>query len=567
MYENTHKPLPIGIENFEQMIRSHYYYVDKTPFIAELLDKKSYVNLFTRPRRFGKSLNLNMLQYYLENLKENQQDLFQGLKISQMGERYKSHQNAYPVINLTLKGAEGSNYERAMNKMVFEIKREYKRHDYLLKSLVKADEQDYFQKIAYEEPMIRPDGKKDFSTFEGSLKFLSDQLRHYYGQKTVILIDEYDVPLEKAYFKGYYEEMIEFLRSFFNLALKTSDSLEFAVLTGCLRVSRESIFTGINNFKVLNITSDIYGEYFGFTESEVEAALEHYGLIHKKEEVRQWYNGYLFGEETVYNPWSTINYLFDVVEGKKKSPSKEWANSSSNQIIRELIEMADEKSRSEIEALIQGGTVTYPLREDIVYGEIKSNPTNLWSFLFFTGYLKKVSEHLQGEEAAFELAIPNAEVQYIYKTKILEWFEEKTKFKDYRPLMNAIITGETELIADTLNSRMMDIISFWDTQENFYHGFLAGILSNIQGWEVLSNRESGKGRSDIYMKNRGISKMGVIFEFKIIGDKDEPEEVAEAALKQIEDRKYVQELTTAGYRNIRCYGIAFRGKECLVRTQ
>jgi len=559
MKEMTHKPLPLGIENFEQMIRSGFYYVDKTAMIGELLDKHAYVNLFTRPRRFGKSLNMSMLQHYLDILMENQQDLFQHLKISDFAERYQKHQNAYPVIKLTLKGAEGNDFKSAMSLMLLAIQNEYKRHAYLLESPTMArHEADYFNKIN--------EGKveADFHDLKNSLKFLSDKLKDHYEKKVIILIDEYDVPLEKAYFNGYYDEMVQFLRSFFNLALKTSDSLNFAVITGCLRVSKESIFTGINNFKVLNITSNVYGEYFGFTEPEVEEALAHYGLTHKKEVVREWYNGYLFGEETVYNPWSTINYLFDTVEGRKKYPAKEWANSSSNQIVRELIELADEEVRHDIETLIQGGTVIQPLREEIIYGEIKKNPVNLWNFLFFTGYLKKVSERFENGHSMVEMAIPNAEVLYIYETQIREWFEERLSTEDFTSLYNGLLAGEGAIVQEEIGNQLAESISFMDSAENFYHAFLLGILKPLKGYRKKSNRESGNGRGDIFQVPLNPTKPAVVIKVKTSKKADEMAADCTRAMAQINDRNYVNELLEEGYEHIMKVGITFYLKRCKV---
>jgi len=361
--------------------------------------------------------------------------------------------------------------------------------------------------------------------------------------------------------------MVQFLRSFFNLALKTSDSLEFAVITGCLRVSKESIFTGINNFKILNITSNVYGEYFGFTESEVSDALAYYHLSHKKEEVREWYNGYLFGKQTVYNPWSTINYLFDIFEGEKASPPKEWANSSSNQIVRELIERADEETRHDIEELIKGKTVTQPLREDIVYGEIRHNPANLWSFLYFTGYLKKISEYVVAEETILEMAIPNAEVRYIYRTKIREWFDEQIRAEDFSELYQALLNADADMVQEEISKHLEESISFMDTAENFYHAFLLGILKPLKGYRKKSNREFGNGRANLVLIPFNNAKTAVIIEVKASKKARDMGAHCAKALHQIDQMAYVAPLIEEDYENILKYGIAFYQKRCRVQVE
>jgi len=554
------RPLPIGIENFEKMIKEGYYYIDKTLLIKELLDKKAEVNLFTRPRRFGKSLNISMLQYFFDNTLKEKAFLFDGLKIMNSGEMYWAEMNRYPVIKLTLKAADQLNYESSFKKLKEEITREFDRHRYLLKS-ENIDEE---KKELYQNILSRT---AEDDVYSSSLRFLSECLEQYHNEKAIVLIDEYDVPLEKAYFHGYYKEMINFLRSFFNIGLKTNDSLYFSAMTGCLRIGKESIFTGFNNPKIISITSSEYGEYFGFTEEEVLTSLSYYQLENKTEEARDWYNGYMFGDVNIYNPWSIISYLNDLYHKNTRYPRPYWSNTSSNSIVRELIEIADDTAKEEIEALIWGKSITKPIHEDIVYSEILQNEDNLWNFLFFTGYLKKAGEKAEEETIYFELKIPNREVAYIYKRKIREWFEEKTKITDTGIILKAITEKDTETLSGELNKRLVDIISFYDTKEAFYHGFLLGILSNIQGYLIKSNRESGSGRSDIYMKDKGIRKRGMVFEIKIVGDKDDPEEKCREALEQIETKKYAYDLEAEGYRNVLQYGIAFRGKECMVMVR
>ena len=568
------KPFPIGVDNFEKIIDKGYYYVDKTLLIKELIDKKSEVNVFTRPRRFGKSLNISMLQYYFENLKSDKASIFAGLKIMNTSDRYYEHQNKYPVIKMSLKGGEGSSFNMAYIRLKIEIGSEFERHDYLLKSekLSKNQKQHYQYIIDKSMPSkdennenehAKKELEKEMVAFSSSLNFLSNCLERYYDKKVIILIDEYDVPLEKAFFRGFYSDMIDFLRSFYHDALKTNDSLNFAVLTGCLRVSKESIFTGLNNPDIISIISNKYSEYFGFTETEMCEALVHYKLEEKEDEARDWYNGYLFGDTTVYNPWSSIKYLSDMCENEL-FPKPHWANTSSNVIIRELIDIADQETKNEIELLIAGGTITKPIQEDIVYAEIKDNLENLWNFLFFTGYLKKVSQAQHEENIYLEMKIPNREIRYIYNKHIRNWFGNLVKKANRTKLHTAVVSGDIEIFAEQMNHFLLEIISFLDNAENFYHGFLAGILSSTPGYVVKSNRETSLGRTDLYLKPLSVRKQAIIIEIKIATDITKLETAAEKALAQINEKKYARELRPEGYRDFLKYGIAFFSKECEV---
>jgi len=564
------KRLPIGIDNFEKLIKGDFFYVDKTLFIKEIIDTQAEVTLVTRPRRFGKSLNMSMLRHFFEIIDADRMfssdtsRLFDGLKIMGCGSKYVDEKNKYPVILITLKDADRPNFSSSKALMMANIISEYDRHCHLLKSdKLSERNKEIFSKLY--------NGTDDESLHVQSLKILSQCLEQHYGKKAVILIDEYDVPLESAYFNGYYNEMVKFIRILFGNAFKTNNFLAFAVLTGCLRVSRtshcevpESIFTGLNNLRVVSIVTEQYGEYFGFTEDEVQDALTYYGLDHKREEMREWYNGYVFGNVNVYNPWSAIMYLVDMRLSKNGFPLPYWSNTSSNNIIRELIEIADEDARDEIENLIRGGSITKPIHEDIVYGEIKKDMDNLWNFLFFTGYLKLTDMAFIENVRHATMTIPNIEVCYIYKRKIREWFNEKIKIKDRAMLLDAIMNKDVAVINDTLNQKLMDMISFHDSAENFYHGFLLGILGNVNGYAVKSNRESGTGRSDIYMKSTGIWQKAVIFECKMLKEGDDPEEACRKALRQIEDKNYDHELVESGYKDILKYAVVFRGKRCLV---
>ena len=562
------KPLPIGIDNFEMLITRGYYFVDKTLLIKDLLDNKAAVNLFTRPRRFGKTLNMSMLQYYFEDRRDeftgekiDNSYLFEGLNIKRESEKYTQYIGKYPVINLSLKSAKQGSLDLAFQCIREEISNEFKRHKYIIESDVLKAEKEHFMKIVNND--------KDMSLYITALKFLSDCLNKYYNEKVIILIDEYDVPLENAFFEGFYKEMIGFIRSLFESALKTNPSLEFSVITGCLRISKESIFTGLNNLKIISILDDRYAEHFGFTDDEVIKICKDYNMEQKYETIKQWFNGYIFGETNVYNPWSVMQYVDDLKANINRLPKSYWANTSSNSIVKSLIERADDITKGEIEALIEGKTIEKPVHEDITYDDVYDNLDNLWNFMFFTGYFKKISERMDEntQESFVELAIPNLEVKYIFRTKILKWFNEQIKLYDMTKMFNAIVNKNPELFEVELNNLLLDTISFNDAYENFYHGFLAGVLSNMKGYIVKSNREGGTGRSDLFIKSVSRRGIAIVIEFKIANDIDDLEKKADEAIEQIEDRKYDMELRSEGYKNIFKYGIAFYKKDCLVKIK
>ena len=550
--------LPIGIEYFEKMIVNNYYYVDKTLMIKELIDKGGEVNLFTRPRRFGKSLNISMLQHFFDNLMADKSFVFDGLNISKEDDTYLSHQNKYPVIKLGLKDVESSDFDETMKMMAIEVYGEFDRHKYLLKS----EQIDDGQKVVYKRLLNQ---EASMPELRNSLKFLSECLEKYYNQRVIILIDEYDVPLEKAHFAGYYSEMVKFMRGFFSSALKTNKSLHFAILTGCLRVSKESIFTGLNNLNIVSILNDGFGEYYGFTELEVTNMLEYYGLEKKRDEMRDWYNGYLFGETVVYNPWSSIKYLYDEIYNKMRFPVPHWSNTSSNSIIRDLISIADNTVKEEIESLIAGQTITKPIVEDIVYEDITKTMDNLWSFLFFTGYLKKISKTQIGVQNYLELAIPNKEILYIYKRQITEWFNERVKSTDLTPMYTAIFNGDTETFQHELTEILKSTISYFDSKEEFYHGFLAAVMYTMDDYTIKSNRESGNGRGDLLIRPISIRKPAIIIEVKVANEARDLVSKCDEALTQIENKKYDEELVREGYSNIIKYGIAFYRKDCEIK--
>lgn len=551
------KTLPIGIDNFRKLREENYYYIDKTLFIKELLDRKGEVNLFTRPRRFGKTLNMSMLRYFLDIEQQDASELFEGTKIMDAGEKYLDYMGKYPVIMLTLKSMKQTTYENAFYCLKEEIAREYKLHDQILGKLDYGTDRNKF--LRFIEMKAEPE------EYLGALKFLSECLCRIYGRKAVILIDEYDVPLENSYFAGFYDEMVSLIRSLFESALKTNDSLEFAVITGCLRISKESIFTGLNNLKMMSITSSSYAEHFGFTKTEVGQMLKDYRLEENQETVRKWYDGYRFGDTEVYNPWSVINYVDSCYHDKKTFAKPYWSNTSSNSIVRTLIERADITVKQEIEALIAGQTITKPIHEDITYEDMDSTQDNLWNFLFFTGYLKKIRERQEEETIYMEMAIPNSEVRYVYKNAVLRWFEKRTGKKELTFLYDSLLRGDGEKFSEILSENLMDTISFYDYQESYYHGFLAGMLKNMGDYIVQSNRESGNGRPDILVRYPSVRGKAVIIEIKVARNYQELKEKCEEALKQIDEKKYEEDLRNEGYQDILKCGVAFYRKECMAK--
>ena len=560
-----YKPLPIGVENFEKFYTQDYYYVDKTLFIKELIDKKAEVNLFTRPRRFGKTLTLSMLKYYFEaayDFRGNKKDyshLFEGLAISEAGDKYSRHQGKYPVISLSLKSGKQDEYDNCLSQLKYVIADEFRRHRYILNDDTLSDD----EKETFKSYLNR---KFSDSEYEQSLQFLSSCLELWYGEKVIILIDEYDVPLEGAFVHGFYDRMVGFIRGLFENTLKTNDSLNFAVITGCLRVSKESIFTGLNNLFINSVLSDNYGEYFGFTEDEVKKICDDYGMPQKYPEIKEWYNGYIFGNKNVYNPWSSIYYVSDHLANINAYPKSYWVNTSSNSIVRDLIEHADDVQKDVIGDLIAGGTITVPVHEDITYGEVYDSMDNLWNFMFFTGYFKKVSESFDEEKDQIYITIKivNREVRYIFINKVDIWFRDKIKETDRSVLFSAIVSGNVQIFTEELNKLLHPVISYHDYSENYYHGFLAGILTGMSGFVVRSNREAGNGRSDLFIKPISRFDTAYVLELKVADDIDELESKGYEAIKQITDRKYEDELRKDGYKKIERYGIAFYKKDCMV---
>ena len=557
------KKISIGVEDFKEIIEKDGYFVDKTLMIKKMIESNAKVTLFTRPRRFGKTLNQFMIRRFFEDERIEKGEkidnggLFDGLAITKCGEEILSHQQQYPVIFLTLKSAKQPTYEMAYGALADEIYNEFMRHRYVLQS----DALLPIEKERYENLLNRRADEKEVAK---AFAFLSECLFKYHKKKAIILIDEYDVPLENAYFEGFYDKMIKFIRSLFESALKTNLYLERSVITGCLRISKESIFTGLNNLKVDSVLRTEYGDSFGFTESEVEAMLAYYNLQEELPEVKQWYDGYLFNDIEIYNPWSIVNYVYDHDRKITQFALPYWSNSSSNSIIREMVGEADAKH--DLETLINGGTIEKQVHEDITYGDIHQTQDNLWNFLFFTGYLKKVGERKEGNNLKLEMKIPNIEIATIYENSISYWFEQRIKQTDRSPLVRALETGDCEAAEDFINRQLVDTISYYDYAENFYHGFMAGLLVNIGGYLVRSNRESGNGRPDIVMQTVQIRKGRVILlELKIAGSIAEMEAACDRALAQIEAQHYAEPFITEGYPEVKKYALSFCKKECMVK--
>ena len=560
------RPIPIGVEFYKQMIEDGYYYIDKTLLIRDILEQKSMVTLFTRPRRFGKTLTQSMLKTFFEkqvlpdSTTADNSVYFKGKKIMEAGEEYTKHMGQYPVIFLSLKSTKQPTYEMAYKVLNQSISKEFIRHSYILNSEAMLPVQKARFNLFIEE-------KAEPSDYATSLQFLSECLEQYHKQKTIILLDEYDVPLENAYFNGFYDEMVSFIRSLFESALKTNGSLKFAIVTGCLRISRESIFTGLNNLKIISVLDEGYAEYFGFTQNEVNSFLEDYSISQRRDELKSWYDGYLFGNTEVYNPWSVINYIYDIFHNNTEFPKPYWSNTSSNSIVRELIENADDNTRQELEELISGRTIEKPVHEDITYADIYKSQDNLWNFLFFTGYLKTVEKKFIGRQIYLLMKIPNEEIIYIYENNIQEWFNSRIKTADFSGLYKAIISGNTKVFENYLREQLHGSISFMDSAENFYHGFLLGILTGLQGYEKLSNRESGEGRYDIVLKPYDERQPAIILELKRVQKFTEMEGMCQEALQQIEDKHYDAGLLDEGYMVIKKYGICFCKKSCMVMVK
>ena len=553
------KKLPIGIENFEGLQKEEFYYVDKTNLIRDLLMQWSKVNLFTRPRRFGKSLNMSMLKYFFEP--GGDKEIFKKLAISGETEICEKYMGKFPVVSISLKGINGESYEKACAMAVQVIQSEARRFQYLLESeRLTAYEKKVFASL------LQADMGEDLLC--SSLKIMSELLEKHHGCKVILLIDEYDVPLAKAFERGYYDQMVIFIRNMFEYALKTNDSLKFAVLTGCMRISKESIFTGLNNIKVLSVADVQFDEYFGFTDQEVKDMLDYYGFSDRYDEVKEWYDGYQFGNVGVYCPWDVINYCDTLKADPDAQPRNYWLNTSSNEAVRRFIRESDHAAtRREIENLVAGEAITKEIHQELTYKDMYDSIDNLWSVLFTTGYL---TQRGKPDGDNFRLVIPNVEIRKIFTSQIMELFKESVP-KNGEALRNfcqALRNGDAKSVERLLGEYLRKTISIRDTfvkrqmKENFYHGILIGILGFADTWSVSSNKESGDGYSDILVETDD-GETGIILELKYAED-GKLDESCREALRQINLRRYEEELLDEGVEHILKYGIAFYKKRCRV---
>lgn len=557
------KKIPVGIENFQDMRKFNFYYIDKTNLIEQLLDNWSKVTLFTRPRRFGKTLNMSMLRSFFEL--GTDKSLFDGLYISKNKELCEEHMGKYPVIFFSLKSVEGLKFENARYRIIEMIGREAQRYEFLAES----DKLSENEKAQYKALIALDNGKytMDDDILISGIQMLSHLLYKHYGQKTVILIDEYDVPLDKAFENGYYKEMVSLIRGIFGMALKTNDSLQFAVLTGCLRISKESIFTGLNNFEVLSILNTQYDEAFGFTDGEVKQILEDYDLSDHYPDVKEWYDGYHFGNTDIYCPWDVIRYCKNLCADPAALPEDFWSNSSGNAMVRRFIDKADIRTKNEIERLIAGEDIEKDISQELTYDEIDKSIENLWSVLFTTGYLTHKG---CTESGRYRLAIPNKEVRNLFIRKIREWFSDVTRNdgKTLEEFCNAFVEKDPGKIEQIFGDYLWNTISIRDTatakakKENFYHGILLGLLGYKASWLIKSNAESGTGYSDILVEVPD-NRTGIVIELKYAEDGD-MDTACSRALEQIEEKDYVDKLRQDGMRNFIKYGIACFKKDCKV---
>ena len=559
--------LPVGVDRFEEIRREGFYYVDKTSLIAQLLESRGEVNLFTRPRRFGKTLNMTMLRSFFEI--GTDETLFDGLAIQKNKKLCEAYLGKYPVVFLSLKGVDGLNFEQAKYRLTELIGMEAERFHFLGESerLTENEKQRYRSLIHLSK------GQYTMNTeiLTSALQVLSMLLYRHYGRQTIILIDEYDVPLDKAFQHGYYREMVSLIRGIFGQALKTNEFLKFAVLTGCLRISKESIFTGLNNFKVLSITDPRFDEQFGFTDEEVKKLLQAYQLEEHLEETKQWYDGYHFGDADVYCPWDVINHVDRLLAEPNAEPQSYWINSSGNDLVKRFIDKADKTTRDEIERLIAGEAIEKQIRSELTYDEIGSSIDQMWSVLFTTGYLTQVGKV---ERDVYRLVIPNHEVREVYIFQIREWFRQSVQqnTKPVDDLLTALEMGDAKRTEQCLNDILGNTISIFDTKshknekEIFYHGILLGLLRSKTDWLIRSNVESGDGFADILIEPEDPNS-GIVLELKYAQTFSGLESACEKALAQIREKRYDERLRNDGREYILIYGMAFYKKRCKVMVQ
>ena len=549
------KKIRTGIENFKEMIDSDAYYVDKTNLIKDTIDRK--VVLYTRPRRFGKTLNMSMLYYFYSIEEKENAYLFNHLKVSNDLEMLK-YQNQYPVVSISLKGLDGDCFEEQKNKFLILIQEFFYNHNELLES-------PKLNKVMKDKLIRLYEGDVNLSELENSLAFITHCMKMHYSRKVIVLIDEYDVPLQKAYIKGYYDEMSTFISSVFHDLLKTNDSLEKGILTGCLRIARESIFTGLNNFDVLGITDYNASDCFGFTQDELDEMLEYYSLLEKRDLIKDWYDGYSFGNSEIYNSWSVTKYIKDLLSNNNNMPISYWANSSGNDIVRKYIKEANINLRDELRILVEGNSLIKDVKPELTYKEM-DDLNNIYSFLLYTGYLKIRDRVYDNDNKpikdCYELVIPNKEVKEIYEHTFMEWYNEyKSEYSNQ--LINDLLNKEALNAESIVNDILSKDISYHDYNEKFYHGLLVGLLHNDY-YSIKSNRESGLGRSDLVLKCSDLNKPAIIIECKYTKDLSHLREVAKKGLQQIVEKEYIQELKNEQYRNIICYSMAFSKKTCII---
>ncbi|MDM8537842.1 AAA family ATPase [Desulfobacterales bacterium HSG17] len=552
------KKLPIGLSDFKDLREENFHYIDKTDFIREIINSSSKILLFPRPRRFGKTLNLSMLRYFFEKNHEDQAGLFKNLSI-QTDKIFREYQGKYPVIYLTFKDVKHSKWAGCFTGIKAVIQGEYSRHRYLFETdALYPEDKDYFQKILW--------SKLEETECEQAVQKLSQYLHRFYNEKVVILIDEYDTPIHAAYNKGYYEQLMEFMRNFLSGAFKDNHYLFKGVLTGILRVAKESVFSGLNNLSVYTLLDKEFNTFFGFTEIEVIDLLKDNDMSDRYKEAASWYNGYVFGGEIIYNPWSILQFT----HRNPKFPSPYWVNTADSSLIDKLATRSGREVREEIGQLLEGKIITKPVYDSIVMKELDIRDDLLWSFLVFSGYLKIVEE--KGWKNNYDLAMPNKEVRLIYEQMIETWFAEKLESSRIETMLNALVKGNIEDFEYLLADIVEKVLSFHDTggtePEQFYHAFVLGLLVWLEGqYEVKSNRESGLGRYDVLLIPKDRKEKGIILEFKKVNErkKESPEKALERAMKQIEEKKYAAELEAAGIKDIMKIAIAFKGKELWVK--
>ena len=551
--------LPVGISDFAKIRDRKYYYVDKTKLISDLLEEETAeVTLITRPRRFGKTMAMSMLSHFFD-IRKDSKAMFQGLKIAEDTELCDEWMNQWPVLFLTFKDVNGLTFASAKEMLLNRIAEIYNDHSYLLEGpQVRENDRKVFEQLADEVS-----GNPTDAMLKTSIALLMKLMWGYYGKPVILLLDEYDVPIAKASANGYYAEMLEIIRGMLSTALKDNDAMRFAVITGCLRIAKESIFTGTNNFVSDTISSSHLNEYFGFTQEEVDQILIDADQTDHAEDVKAWYDGYHFGELDVYCPWDVMNYLRDLRKNPKTKPASYWRNTSDNAIIRSFIDYAGENIHEKMETLLAGGYIIQKIREDLTYDYLHSSEENLWSILYSTGYLTQVrGEELPPDTAA--LMIPNAEIRQIFETTVQEWFDDSARKENRTALFDAVWSGDIETLTEEMNELLRKTISYHDYKEDFYHAFLAGIFTGA-GYSVDSNRERGEVRSDVVVRNSSKGRVA-LFEAKYAKTLDGLEASCEAALRQIEDRQYAKDFAD-DYDDILCYGIAFYKKRCLIQKK